>query len=176
MSTLLSNEQKGDLCQLARKAYDEWAGREAFEEANPELSATKCFEAWRRVEQGKAVGNQSLRLVTQDDFLTLRAHFRAMCGQGGAAVKDLLRHAEEPRIRARFKLQQALEERGLNEAYAAAICRRQFRCELGDAGEKQLWNLFFTVRNRRKAQFTARPRYVKTQLGTLSVASSGCPF
>lgn len=171
----LSHEQKAQLCQLAREAYDAWPGRAAFEECNGELSRSKCFEAWRRVEQGKAVGIQSLTRCTQDHFLPLRAHFRAMLGNGGGALRDHLRAQEEPRIRARWKLQQALDERELNEAYAASICRRQFRCELGDASEKQLWALFFTVTNRRKAAKPARPRYVKSTLGTLSV-SGGNPF
>lgn len=178
MSSTLSNEQKGILCQLAREAYDAWPGRAAFEECNAELSVSKCFEAWRRVEQGKAVGQQSLRLCAQEAFLPLRAHFKAMLGDGAGALRDHLRAAEEPRIRARWKLQQALDQRGLNEGYAAAICRRQFKCELGDASEKQLWALFYTVTNRRKPQMGARPakpRYVKSQLGTLSV-SGGNPF
>lgn len=174
MSSFLSNEQKSILCRLAREAYDAWSGREAFEEANPTLSVSKCFEAWRRVEQGKAVGQQSLRLCTQDAFLRLRAHFKAMLGNGDGAVRDLLRNAEEKRIRARWKLQQALDQRGLDENYAGAICRRQFKCELGDASEKQLWALFFTVTNRRKALPGAarQGRYVKAQLGTLSVSGS----
>lgn len=178
MSSPLSNEQKGILCRLAREAYDAWSGREAFEECNPELSASKCFEAWRRVEQGKAVGIQHLTACTQDHFLSLRAHFKAMLGNGAGALQDHLRAQEEPRIRARWKLQQALDERGLDQGYAAAICRRQYRCELGDASEKQLWALFFTVTNRRKPQAGSRPRrprYVKAQLGTLSVTGE-TPF
>jgi hypothetical protein len=178
MSSPLSNEQKGILCRLAREAYDAWSGRDAFEECNPELSRSKCFEAWRRVEQGKAVGIQRLTECTQDHFLPLRAHFKAMLGNGAGALQDQLRSQEEPRIRARWKLQQALDERGLNEAYAASICQRQFRCSLGDASEKQLWALFFTVTNRRKPLAGAQPRrpqYVKAKLGTLSV-SGGNPF
>ncbi|WP_414664884.1 hypothetical protein [Horticoccus sp. 23ND18S-11] len=175
MSSPLSNEQKGRLCQLARQAYDAWTGREAFEEANPTLAVSKCFEAWRRVEQGKAVREQSLTRCTQDHFLPLRAHFKAMLGNGDGALRDHLRAQEEPRIRARWKLEAALAERGLDQGYAAAICRRQFKCELGDASEKQLWALFFTVTNRRKpvaggASKVKRPRYVGSHLGTLSVS------
>lgn len=175
--TTLSNQQKAEIGMIARQAYQAWPGREAFEECNPELSASACFAAWRHVEQGKACGRQSLRLCNQDDFLRLRAHFRALLGHGGAAVSDLLRHQEEPRIRARWKLQRALEERGLEESYAAAICRRQFKCALADASEKQLWNLYFTVTNRRQKQpqFKARRIRVKATAGALSV-SDGDPF
>lgn len=177
MSSPLSNDQKKALGMLSREAYRAWSGREAFEEANPDLSVSKCFEAWRHVEQGKATGGiQSLTRCTQDHFLPLRAHFKAMLGNGAGAVRDHLRAQEEPRIRARWKLDQALTERGLNEGYAASICQRQFRCALGDASEKQLWCLFYTVTKRRKPQLTARrPRYVKSNLGTLSV-TGGNPF
>lgn len=174
MSSPLSNEQKAVIGQLAREAWLAWPGRDAFLEANPELSASKCFEAWRHVEQGKATGGiQSLTRCTQDHFLPLRAHFKAMLGNGAGAMRDHLRAQEEPRIRARWKLQQALDERGLAEGYAAAICQRQFHCALGDASEKQLWCLFYTITSRRKPQLKARrPRYVKSHLGTLSMSGA----
>ncbi|MBI5770876.1 MAG: hypothetical protein HZA93_24070 [Verrucomicrobia bacterium] len=176
MPSPLSNEQKADLARLAREAYEAWEGREMFEEANPTLSRSACFAAWRHVEQGRATGGiQSLTRCHQDHFLPIRAHFRAMLGQGAGAVRDLLRAQEEPRIRARWKLQRALDERGLDEAYAAAICRAQFKCALGEASEKQLWKLFFTITKRRAATKTARPRYVKNKSGTLSV-TEGNPF
>jgi hypothetical protein len=170
---LLSLQQKAELCQLARKAYDRWPGREEFELANAELSMSRCFEAWRRVEQGKAMGGeQSLCNATQDDFLKVRAHFSSLLGCGETAMRDLLRNAEEPRIRARYKLQEALDQRGLDENYAGAICRNQFKCTLGEASEKQLWNIFFTVSKRRKPQFSARVgRYVKTKGTALSVTA-----
>lgn len=171
----LSNEQKATVARLARQAYDGWEGREGFEDANPGMSVSRCFECWRRVEQGKAVGVQSLTQCTNDDFLPLVAHFQNFRGDGATAVKTLLRHAEGARITPFFKLQQALAERGLNEAYAAAICRRQYKCELGDASEGQLWRLVYTIRNRRKvAQVKERkpaPKRVKENLGTLSVST-----
>lgn len=176
--TALDNGQKAEIAMLARQAYEAWDGREAFERCNPNLTATECFAAWRHVEQGKACGVQSLRACTQDEFLKLRAHFRALLGQDAAAVRDLLRHQEEPRIRARWKLQRALQERGLDESYAAAICRRQFKCALGDASEKQLWNLYFTITNRRakQPQFKARRIRVHAKAGALSVSTDGNPF
>lgn len=179
MSSPLSHEQKGLLCRFAREAYDAWSGREAFEDSNPELSASKCFEAWRRVEQGHATaGLQSLTLCTQDHFLPIRAHFKKLLGNGAGALRDHLRAAEEPRIRARWKLQEALDARGLNEAYAATICQKQFRCALGDASAKQLWCLFYTVSKRRAktaTSATGKRRYVTSQLGTLGV-TPGNPF
>lgn len=176
MNNPLSNQQKGEIAKLARLAYDAWDQREEFELANPTLSRTACFEAWRRVEQGKAVGVQSLRLCTSEQhYLRLMAHFADLAGDGASALRLLLRHGEEPRIRAFFKLQAALAERGLDEGYAAAICQRQYKRPLGEASEKQLWNLFFTVRNRRKplAKAPRPPRKIKETQGTLS---AGDPF
>ncbi len=174
----LSNDQKGQVCMQAKKAYNAWPMREEFELINPDLSPSKCFEAWRRCEQGKVTGRQSLTECTSEEhYLPLLAHFAKLQGEGGRALMLLLRHAEAGRITIFFKLLQALEERGLNEGYAATICRCKFKCELGDAGEKQLWSLFFDVKKRRKAEREARPRYVRTKVGKLSAAPIGTnPF
>lgn len=172
----LSNDQKREVAKLARQAYNAWTGREAFEECNPELSRTACFEAWRHAETLKATRRtQSLRQCTSErDFKPLMAHFADLLGDSAGALRHLLRHAEEGRITIFFKLQHALAERGLDESYAAAICRRQYKCDLGDASEKQLLSLFFTVRNRRKVAAPAErkpaPKRIKEDLGTLSVA------
>jgi len=172
-----TNDQKTHVAKLARAAYESWEGREQWEESNGEFSRTKCFEIWRHAETAKVTGGiASLRdCVSEVHYLPLVAHFNDLAGKGGAALRALLRHQEERRITPFFKLQQALAERGLDEAYAAAICRRQYKCELGDASEKQLWSLVFTIRNRRKvAQVKERkpaPRRIAASLGTLSVST-----
>ncbi len=179
MSSGLTLFQKRELCSLARRAYHHWAGREEFEIANPELSASACYEAWRHYEQGKACGRQSLRDCSQDDFLLIRAHFHSLLGHGDQAARDLLRSEEEPRIRARYILARELDQRGLDEAYAATICRCKYKCALGDATARQLWGLVFDVRKRRKPQFAARiGRHVRVKAGTLSVTagSENHPF
>lgn len=176
----LSLSQKATICRLAQQAYRAWSGREEFETCNPELSVSRCFEAWRRVEQGKAIGVQSLtdpRVTSEGHYLRLVAHFQHLLGQGGKAMTNLVRHQEEPRIVAYHKLKSALAERGLDEAYAAKICRTQFRCELGQATTKQLWCLFYTVGNRReKVAATERrpaPRRVRVKAGVLSACGDG---
>jgi hypothetical protein len=153
--TPLSIVQKREIAQLARRAYDAWSEREAFEAINAGQSRTACFEAWRHVEQGKACGIQSLCASTQAHYGRLVAHFQALGGNTAAATRTLVRDADNDRRIARYKLDQALQERGLRPDYAAAICRRQYRCGLEDANAKQLWRLVFTVRNRRKP--TAAP-------------------
>ncbi len=152
----LSREQKAEIGALARQAWLAWPGREGFLESNGELSATECFTAWRHWQQGLACGKQSLCACTSEgDYLRLRAHFLALGGDQMAATRALVRHASEPARIAFFKLREAIAERGLREEYAAAICRRQFRCSLAEASERQLWCLVYTVRNRRKAAMSA---------------------
>ena len=177
---LLTPAQKAQVCIAARLAYDAWATREEFELINSELSATKCFEAWRRCEQHKVTGRHSLTDCTSEQhYLPLLAHFTALRGEGGRALLLLLRHAEAGRITVYFKLLQALQERGLTEGYAATIGRSKFKRELGECSEKQLWSLFFDVRKRRKpVQAATGPAYVKTKVGKLSAATEtpGNPF
>jgi hypothetical protein len=156
--TPLSNEQKAKIAQLARRAYLAWPEREAFEAINSDRSKTTCFESWRHVEQGKACGVQSLRACTQAHWGRLVAHFQALAGDAAGATRTRARDADNDRRIARYKLGQALQERGLKEAYAATICRRQYRCGLEDASAKQLWSLIFTVRSRRRPIATAQQR------------------
>lgn len=158
---LLSNDQKATICQLAHEAWEARADiREPLLECNlATMSKTAIFEAWRHVEQGRAVGRQSLTKCTSEgDFLRLCAHFRAMIpGQEQRAARTLVRHAAEPRLVAMHKLRQACSAAGLELGYAAAICRTQNKCSLDEASGTQLWRLVFTVRNRRKPVRTASP-------------------
>lgn len=169
---LLTNPQKATICQLAHEAWEARPDiREPLIECNgATMSKTAIFEAWRHVEQGKAVGRQSLTKCTSEhDFLRLCAHFRAMIpGQEGRAVRTLARHEAEPRLVAMHKLRQACSAAGLELGYAAAICRTQNRCSLDEASEKQLWRLVFTIKNRAKAK---RPHYA-----VAAPASDGNPF
>ena len=139
---LLSNEQKARICILAREAY-------ALQFTDWE------FPEWRHAEQEKACGKASLCDCTQADFLRLKSHFLRLSGEEGEARRVETRAATEPRRIARYKLMQALAERGLAPGYAEAICRRQYHCGLDDASEKQLWRLVFTVRSRRAARRAA---------------------
>lgn len=151
MSSPLSLIQKAKIGQLAAQAWRVWEGREAFLEANGELSQSACFAAWRHWQQGLACGRQSLRECTGDDYQLLRAHFLAIAGLEASAARAQERHISNPQRIAAYKLRQALAAAGLPEAYAGAICHRQYRCSLADASERQLWCLVYTVRNRRTA-------------------------
>ena len=56
-----------------------------------------------------------------------------------------------PRVPTQLGDERLFTEAGLPESYAAAICRRQYRCALSEASDKQVWCLVYTVRNRAAA-------------------------
>jgi hypothetical protein len=146
----LSNRQKAEIGIAAHRAWLACPERAALLACNGEMSATAVETAWRHVEQGRAVGIQSLRACTQEHYGRLLGHFRALAGDAAGAARTLARDADNDRRIARWKLDQALRERGLAASYAGAICRAQFKCALAEASEKQLWKLLYTVRSRRK--------------------------
>lgn len=148
----LSHKQKAHLCQLARQAWDVWPEREAFLDANPDFSATAAFEAWRRNEQLEAAGVSSLKSATSEQhYLRIRAHWEARLGQYDRAARDLIKHADEACLVVLHKIRESCIERKLDyPGYPGAICRRQYKVALEEAGEKQLWRICFTIRNRRR--------------------------
>lgn len=172
----LSTDQIREICIAARKAYDVWEGRDDHEGRNHLLSRTKCFEVWRHLETARVTGGeQSLRrCISERHYLKLLAHFADIAGDGGTALRALLRHGEEGRIRVFFKLQQQLAEKGLDEGYAAHIARCKFKTPLGDCSEKQLWSLFFDIKKRpAKPVEKPEPKRIADRLGTLRVAAAG---
>ncbi|MDD3885376.1 MAG: hypothetical protein PHI35_00710 [Victivallaceae bacterium] len=146
----LTREQKARLMILAREAFEKHCAETG------ERFTAAGLETWRRAEQVKACGKASLRASSQMDFLPLKAHFLNLLGDSGNALNLLLHQQTEPARQARFKLEEACEERGLAMSYPAAICKRQYRCSLDEANAKQLWHLVFTVRNRRKSAKTIK--------------------
>lgn len=157
MPALLSRIQKAEIGQLATQAWRVWEGREAFLEANGELSQSACFAAWRHWQQGLACGKQSLRECTGEEYQLLRAHFLKLAGLEASAARAQERHISNPVRIARYKLRQALAEASLPIEYAAAVCRRQYRCTLNEASERQLWCLVYTVRNRKPKTRNSKP-------------------
>lgn len=135
----LDNGQKARLCILAREAF-----ALQFTDAD--------FTDWRREEQFKAVGKLSLRDCTQADYKRLEARFLRLGGEEGDAMRAETRAGTEDKRLAFYKLEEACTGAGLAMSYAAAICRNQFKCGLNEATAKQLWNLMFTIRNRRKSK------------------------
>ncbi|HLP01584.1 MAG TPA: hypothetical protein VK163_06135 [Opitutaceae bacterium] len=152
----LSHLQKRDIAVAARRAYDRWPEREAFEAINSDQSKTACFDAWRHVETGKAAGGtQSLCECTQAQYARVLAHFQRLAGQESVAQHTEAKDQDNPRRIALWHLDKALRERGLSLEYASKMSRGQYRCTIDEASAGQLWRLIYTIRNRHKA--TVRP-------------------
>lgn len=140
-SALLDNRQKAAIGQLARKA----AARQGLR-----FESTKVFDAWRRGEQLAAVGKESLRGCSQNDYKPLMAHFYALAGESGAAFDAQLMSQMEPKRVALFKLGQMCDGAGVTMGYAAAIARARWKCAIDDLEPKQIWQLVFTIKNRKR--------------------------
>lgn len=171
----LTKLQKSLIAQAARRAWDALTldlRRQAIHQASeatndPLCSDNQAFTHWRHAQQCAATGCDSLRAMTQRDYLPCLLHFQLIQGNHGQptldtvmppeATRTLARNATEEHRRARWKLGQALREAGLEQAYAEKICRTQYKCPLADASTKQLWRLFFTIRNRRKSTHRTQP-------------------
>jgi hypothetical protein len=142
---LLSAKERSCLAYLAKLAHahlgekvrsesaDEWRHRIVSEETD-----------------GRANG---LTEATNADFLNIRSRIFSEMGEGGKALQDAGRADDADRELALYKLMAACQETGVNfPAYPAAIAKTQFRCGLSSCSVKQLWNLFYTVRNRRNTK------------------------
>jgi hypothetical protein len=146
MSTPLTHEQKGILCQAARRAFDHQVELGAIgDSADP--------QDWRREQQIIATGKESLTSCTQDDFAPLLARFAHLEGKDDVALRWELRAQTHPKRVALSKLQEACREAGVDyPGYPETICWTQNKCGIEDATAKQIWRLVFTVRNRRHSQ------------------------
>jgi hypothetical protein len=151
----LSKKQKADLCILARRAWNAGAGEGWRGDLNADCSETALFRAWRRSQQHEACGLHSLTTCLQEsDYPLLMAHFAAMIhGNDAQAGYWLERLAEDGRNRVLYILKREAGKAGLSwPSYPASICRRQYKCGLGAATERQLWCLVYTLRNRATAK------------------------
>lgn len=167
----LTTAQKRTLGKLAREAWDglsEAARSEAIEAALDAGCTTKTaiIDHWRKVQQESVTGMASMTGMTNRDFTRMQMHWLLLKDSQGNRNPDaapsartmyaMARAQEEPLRVAHHKLAEALREQELPAAYAEKICQTQYRCSLADASEKQVWRLFYTVRNRRHVS-RARP-------------------
>lgn len=151
--TPLTKKQKAEIAQLAAVAWARQAAvRAELAAANPELGASALAEGWRRVEQERACGVQSLRACTQAHFAPLMAHFARLAGLAEVAAHWERRMLTDGARRARWRLEQECTRAGVDLAYAARIFWCQARRPLSEASEKELWRLIYTVRNRAAAR------------------------
>lgn len=137
---LLDNNDKAQICIEARKAWDS---------VKEQGSHGAGFREWRRREQFKAVGIESLRHCSKRHLLKLIAHFQDLAGEPGRAVNTHMRDEVKDSAIAMRKLEAECAARGIQISYPAKICAKQYKCALEDASPNQLWRLVFTVRNRR---------------------------
>jgi hypothetical protein len=142
----LSAKQKQVLSMLARRAYTRLKGRGA--------EGGMREDVWRH-EQAKLAtaspGTEGRRIseARNSDFKRIESHFLNLLGQAGAAMASEMQHGTNDVQMAMTKLQEQCALKGLQMSYPAAICRNQYKCALSDATAKQLWQLVFTVRNRK---------------------------
>lgn len=158
----LSRVQLKVLAQLAKAAWDKLPAAEkqritdaASEAANDPfgLSETKACEYWRKQEQLRVTGHESMSLMTQRDYVKMRGQWQFLAGEYTAPVKAVLGELTEDARRLRHLVREACAENGhAFPAYPAAICRRQYRCELDDASAEQLTTLLITVKNRKRKE------------------------
>ncbi len=134
----LTTRQKGVVVMLARRAFNH-------------RRVGGDFNAWRRDEQEKAVGQTSLTVCCQADYNMLVAHFEGLAGEGTKEFQAAYRDLDERTRQARHLLEDALNDRDLDLSYAEAICRTQYKRGLDEATADQLWRIKFTVENRRDA-------------------------
>ena len=135
----LSKIQKARLSMLAAKAY-------AFQNIGPAVTLAE----WRREESIRACG---LRIseATQAHWADLQSAFQDLAGMPGRAFATQMREGDNKRRVALHKLASELAAKGLHPSYAASICRCQYKCALEDASAKQIWCLYFTIKNRRNS-------------------------
>lgn len=155
---MLSRKQIIILSKAARAAWEHLGPRGRGDTVLRErlgddfASESKCFTLWRRdqIEKVCGAGVRSYKLVTQDQYRLLLTHLQNLAGDAAAAAHSLRKSAGEGRRRALWLLRKNCQERGLAYPnYPESICRRQYKCTLDDAGEKQLMRLVYTVRARR---------------------------
>jgi hypothetical protein len=154
---VLSNHQKATLCMAAREAFEKMHGRAPLTQSEG--------DRFRHEHVVIATGKAGLRDCVQDDYLPVKAHFLDLIGESGAAMNAHLAHGVESRKLALHHLEKMCEQRGVNLAYAASICRSMFKCALDDASVKQLWKITFRLKTRRSKRAAKRqdskPKYVE---------------
>jgi hypothetical protein len=163
----LSAEQKWRLSELAEKVFLHRFQNTVGAIPSDKSQRAKAVTAFRHEQCEIAVGVR-ISEALQKHFNDLKAHFEALMGESGAAFGTLMREHTNGQRQAWHKLHIALKERGLDENYAGAIARSQFKKELSGLSEKQLWCVFFTITNRRSKGGAVRRQAPAKRVGPKS--------
>lgn len=139
----LSNRQKWRLSDLAEEAWLHLGQRGLLE-----------GEALMAFRHRIAIGCTGRRIseASQSDYKTLEAKFLALRGESGRAFEAALQSETEPLRIAHHKLCVELRTQGLQPGYAESIARSIFKRSLGGLTTKEVWKVYFTVRNRGHAK------------------------
>ena len=155
MSAPLTKGQKSYLSQLAARAYNRQAalarGRgEVFAGGKYDaLAQTAAEQKYRHDQVALACGKLGLRCCSQDDYKEVEGHFLELLGNHGAAFEAKVKAATETRRVIEYKITEVCREFGFHLSYANKICCGQNHGRgLEEVEEKQLWNVFYTIRNR----------------------------
>lgn len=135
----LTKEQKARICILAREAYDQAESQVSYDE-------------WRRSEQRRATGIESLRDARNKHYNSYVAHFENLLGRSGRAFKREFKSQTEDRSWALYRLK--LESRKAADVlpaaleYAAGFIRNRLHVSLEEAPARSLWAAIFMLRRR----------------------------
>lgn len=133
-SSPLTKEQKRDLSQCARRAFDQLIKVGALEPAAG-MSPSAVFKGWKHEEQARVLGGgrTSLNEAMQRDVRNLWVHFLGMLKgvpDATARAYDLGLESEtedEARRQAFHHLALELRKAGLTEGYARTIARSRWK-------------------------------------------------
>lgn len=138
----LTNKQKAELSRLAQEAHAFLTSKGAIDEA---------LESWRRAESIQACGRR-ISEGLNGDFSLIQAHFLMLAGKSSKALDSALQADSNDERQARFKLAQLCKQ--LGKPVPA----------LEGASLKQIWAVFFNLKNAAKA---ARVRPAQAPTATL---------
>ena len=151
MSAPLSKVQKRHLSQLARRAYN--LGRAKARGMDPlNEILTLAEKDWRHNQVARVCGKDGIRLCGQEDYKAVEAHFLNIQGAPGQALNSHVASASEAQRTAMFILKRECAQNAFDLNYANAICHTQFKRNIYDATERQLWCIVYTIRNRAAAR------------------------
>jgi hypothetical protein len=166
----LSDEQKRDICMLARRVWDKlgqpgFADQSATLPPETRLSAAEAFTLWRQAQQRAAVGHAHLTACTQRDFPTIFARLLRLGGTGGLADRWAARSVGDPVRQARHLLERELARAqdviDRPPEYVASIAKARFgTTDLAALSARNLWNLIYDLRRaaqRRRARSAGKP-------------------
>lgn len=135
--------------------------------------AEESFDAWRHgAVQDAAPGKGGLRELTQADFAPVRAWLKELAdGQRPGCLRSPAEDDDARRARWTLRREMAARTRVFGgpdgvEAYVADLFRRIHGTTMEEASAKQVWQVFYTLRERANAKggnrwgsgsFVARP-------------------